>query len=208
VCTHCENNEHCAHIEGKRVCDKEMGACVECTIATELDACRGKSCNPATNTCTATNVGSLANCEPCVADSECAGGDQEDPDRRCVPLEYDGARRPGGFCLKRVSKTCVVPYTIGVVAESLSGAPAETYCGINQNSVRCEAVLDLVNSTTCGDGTDAECGCTRDGDGLCTEAGKGGLCRDFVTLNNRCTYACGVAQHCPLGLTCPSGFCQ
>jgi hypothetical protein len=204
----CEDNDDCTHIAGKGVCDG--GACVQCTVEDETH-CAGKSCNPATKTCTTTTLGSRDYCQSCVADSECFGGNQADPDARCIPMEFNGELRPGGFCLRRVSKTCARPYTIAIGAASLSGATTENYCGIDQANVRCEAVVDLENSRTCGSGADTACGCARDVEGNCTETGVGGLCRDFVALENQCTYQCGALNHCPQGFTCtgsPTKFCQ
>ena len=106
--------------------------------------------------------------------------------------------------------------TIGVTqeawieAQSLSGAGAELYCGIDEDSVTCEAVLDLVGSQTCVGGDDAACGCVRDTTGACIGPGEGGLCRDFTLAADQCTYACGTDNHCPAGVTCagpPDGYC-
>jgi hypothetical protein len=153
----------------------------------------------------------VSQCKPCLADSECTGGNQPDPDFRCVPMHFMSVPRPGGFCLRRVAKTCGRPYTIGFAARSLSGAPEENYCGIDQQNVRCEAVLDLIDSRTCPGGANTLCGCARDDDGNCTASGQGGLCRNFVALNEQCTYQCGSVNHCPSGYTCtgtPTMYCQ
>jgi len=208
ACVECERNDDCDHIAGKGVCDG--GTCVQCTIADET-ACAGKSCNPATNACTNTAVGSVSTCKPCLTDSECVGGAQADPDARCVPMEFQGAARPRGFCLRRAVKTCGRPYTIAISSPSLSGAPSENYCGIDQQNVTCEAVVDLEDSRTCVAQPDAACGCLRDAENDCISPGKGGLCRDFAVVQDRCTYRCGVHDHCPEGLTCagsPTKFCQ
>ena len=185
TCVKCESNDDCGHVVGKGLCD--AGTCVQCTVADET-ACGGKSCNPATKACTKTTAGSVGTCKPCLADSECTGGNQADPQTRCVPMEFNAVLRPGGFCLRRVSKTCARPYTIAISAKSLSGSAAENYCGIDEENVRCEAVLDLIGSKTCASMQDTACGCTRDNDGNCTELGAGGLCRDFVTLDDCLLY--------------------
>jgi hypothetical protein len=137
-----------------------------------------------------------------VADSECIGGDHSDPEQRCVPMEFQGVARSGGFCLRRRIKTCVRPYLILITAESLSGAASEEYCGIDQEATRCEAVLDLFHSSACPDGQDSSCGCSRDTEGNCTDAGAGGLCRTVGVFATQCTYQCGALNDCFTGLTC------
>ena len=208
-CAPCVDSGDCAHIAGKNVCDN--GLCVQCTVSTEATACGLNACDPATKTCTETERGSVGICLPCAADSECAGGDLSDPEQRCVPMEFQAVPRPGGFCLRRASKTCSRPYQIPITAPSLSGADPETYCGIDTATTRCEAVLDLVNSRECMSGMDSSCGCLRDQDGNCTEVGQGGLCRTVGVNANQCTYPCGVINHCPTGTTCAgtgATFCQ
>jgi hypothetical protein len=208
VCEPCATDSDCEHIDGKPVCDR--GECVQCTVADE-SACGANSCDPATSECTETPRGSVDTCHACVADSECLGGNQADPDARCVPMQFRGEPREGGFCLRRVAKTCGRPYNIVNLAASLSGAAQEPYCGIDQENVRCEAVLDLESSRACPSGADSSCGCTRDVDGECLEPGLGGLCRTVGPNPNRCTYPCGTNEHCPLGQAClgsPTKSCQ
>jgi hypothetical protein len=207
-CVPCSTNEHCSDISGKGVC--HSGTCVQCTVADE-SACGANSCNPMTKQCTGTPRGSVGICRPCLADSECVGGNQPDPEQRCVQMEFQGVLRTGGFCLRRVAKGCDRPYQIPWNAQSLSGAPSEVYCGINQASVRCEAVLDLIGSRSCSGGADTQCGCARDDDGNCIESGQGGLCRTVGVNANQCTYRCGAVGHCPDGFTCtgsPTMYCQ
>jgi hypothetical protein len=199
TCVKCESNDDCDHISGKGICDG--GACVKCTIADETP-CGGKSCNPATNDCTTTTVGTVGTCKPCAADSECLGGNKADADSRCVPMEFNGNLRDGGFCLRREAKTCRKPFSTLITASSLSGAASEAYCGIDQNNIRCEAVLDLSNDAACSDGEDTSCGCERDQDGNCVGTGSGGLCRKVGAFTNRCTYGCGTAAECPGSLKC------
>lgn len=199
ACAKCQTNDDCKHIAGKGVCDD--GTCVACTVADE-SACSGKSCDPATKTCTNTTLGSIGTCKVCVSDSECIGGNKTDPDARCVPMQFEGAPREGGFCLRRVAKTCARPFKTPFSAVSLSGAQSEAYCGIDQDNVRCEAVLDLINAATCSDGQASSCGCARDNDGNCIDAGAGGLCETVGVDAKRCTYACGLADQCPTGTNC------
>ena len=208
TCVPCTANAACAHLTDKGICNS--GACVQCTVADE-SPCAGKSCNPATNACTTTAVGSVGTCRACLADSECTGGNQLDPDARCVPMEFQTTPRAGGFCLRRVAKTCVRPYTIPITATSLSGAPSENYCGIDQATTRCEAVLDLSTGQACPDGADSSCGCTRDQNGDCTDPGLGGSCRTVGVFTNQCTYQCGSPNHCPSGFSCggvATTYCQ
>jgi len=208
TCTACTKDADCSNIAGKGVCN--AGTCVQCTIAKE-SVCSGKSCDPATDTCTKTPTGSVSTCEPCVADSECVGGNQSDPDARCVPMNFMGVSRQGGFCLRRVARTCAKPYQIPIMATSLSGASSENYCGIAQDLTRCEAVLDLVAGADCPDGKDSSCGCVRDATGSCLGAGTGGLCRLVGVNSNKCTYECGGAPQCPGGYSCagvPTTYCQ
>jgi len=201
ACVKCTSNDDCSHIAGKTVCDTNAGECVQCTGADET-ACGGKSCNPATKACTNTTIGSVGACGACVADSECSGGGTADPTARCVPMLFKGVARAGGFCLKRVAKTCAKPFQTPITTTSLSGKPSEQYCGIDQDSTRCEAVLDLIGDQSCADGQDTSCGCSRDGDQNCTETGKGGLCKTVGVNAKRCTYTCGTAGDCPTGKTC------
>jgi len=202
ACTACTVDADCTGIAGKGVCD--AGTCVQCTVEKET-ACGGTSCNPATKQCTATPVGTVNYCGPCVADSECIGGNQAAPDARCVPMKFLGTARPGGFCLRRVAVACTPPFGVPNTTASLSGAPAEPYCGIDQTTTRCEAVLDLVASRACTDGLATSCGCTRNKAGACIDSGEGGLCKTVGAFANRCTIPCGTADQCPGPLTCPGG---
>ena len=208
ACVKCTTNDDCTHVAGKGVC--ESGTCVQCTVTDET-ACAGKSCNPATKACTTTTVGSVSTCRPCAADSECTGGNVADPDARCVPMKYNGTLRPNGFCMRRASKICARPYKIPLTTVSLSGVASESYCGIDQDNVRCEAVLDLVQSRACAGGDDTLCGCSRDKDGNCTDNGTSGLCRTVGVDANQCTYQCGVDNDCPVGKSCLGAgttYCQ
>jgi hypothetical protein len=117
-------------------------------------------------------------------------------------MEYNGVARPGGYCLKRASKTCTRPLTVTFSVKSLSGAAAESYCGVDQDNVTCEAVTDMVSSASCADGLDTSCGCVRDENGACVAAGMGGLCKTVGGVPKTCTIACGSANHCLSGNTC------
>ena len=115
-------------------------------------------------------------------------------------MHFGGDPREGGFCLVRQAKGCERPFAIPITVASLSGASAEPYCGIDQDIVTCEAVLDAQGSKACA--ADEDCGCPRDDDGNCVMEGQGGLCRTFAGLGDLCTYQCGAVNHCITGLTC------
>jgi len=115
-------------------------------------------------------------------------------------MAFDGTPRSDGFCLKRSAKTCTRPYGVTISSASLSGAPAENYCGIDQVTTTCEAVVDMVAGESCSSAED--CGCERDGDGACIGTGQGGLCETVGGLANTCTIPCAVAGQCPTVLTC------
>src|SRR5690606_25812214 len=181
-CKPCASDAHCAGVTGKPLCDTATGACVECTAADE-SACGDKSCDPATHRCTDTERGSRARCQSCVADSEC----QED--YRCVPMEFRGEAREGGYCLKIAATGCSKPLTVPTPARvSLSGAAAAVYCGVSEGRTTCEAVLDLFANRPCPGGTDEECGVAGLDDARCETV-------NFVA--NRCTYACSLTSQCP-----------
>src|SRR5690606_41451010 len=121
---------------------------VGCTV--EEDAvCGGTSCDPATRSCTNSELASRNDCEPCVADSECAGNDATDPVRRCVPMEFAGEPRGQAYCLRREAVGCERPFTALLTVASVSGAEAERYCGVAQEVVTCEAVSDFVRGYAC-----------------------------------------------------------
>lgn len=183
VCSPCAANSHCSHLDDATLCDD--GACVECTVANEAP-CGTKSCNPATLTCTGTDRDSRTRCQTCVADSECK------TDYRCVPMEFQGTPRDGGYCLKRVATTCSRPF-VAITASrvSLSGATAETFCGVDEQTTTCEAALDHLNSVEC------------DSDDDCGEASLGdGLCKTVNGTPGQCTYRCEVPNQCPSIYSC------
>jgi len=211
-CTPCQANADCGHLTGTTVCDVPTGECVQCTAADEA-VCDGTSCNPGTNTCTTTELGTVDDCQPCVADSECIGNAETDPLRRCVPMEFNGEPREKAYCLVRRSQVsqCAKPFVVVTSAVSLSGAPEESYCGIAQDSVTCEGVRDFLDSRTCPGEQDTECGCPRDEDGNCTAPGQGGFCRDLPAFDNQCTYQCGNVNQCPDTFACANqdpDFCE
>jgi hypothetical protein len=193
ACVPCTADAACTGRTGTTVCDVAGGGeCVQCTVANEAP-CGANSCNPATNTCTTTPRGSVLTCRACTADSECT------VDNRCVPMNFDGTPRAGGYCLKRGATGCVAPYRVPSDARvSLSGASAEVYCGVNEAVTTCEAVLDLIDDRACAPATDDDCGVPGLNDGRCRTVGG---------RANRCTYSCGTAADCPAGRACTSSYC-
>ncbi len=107
-------------------------------------------------------------------------------------MTFNGTPRDGGYCLRRKGNTdCTRPYRVLITATSLSGQPAEEYCGINQALTTCDAVLDTTDDTGCTLATD--CGAPGLNDGLCQTVGGAA---------NKCTYACETAAQCPGSQAC------
>lgn len=187
-CTGCGGDDDCTHLTATPVCDEASNTCVACTIDTEAARCGANSCDPARGMCTTTPRTSVGPCEACVADSECivAGN-------RCVPMEFMGTARAGGYCLAPVAGGCTRPFGVPTPARaSLSGATAEAYCGISEGVTTCEAVLDLVD--------DAEC----TNSDACGVAGlDDGRCETVNGFAGRCTYTCSLSNNCPTGAACP-----
>ena len=187
TCTSCSSSTECQHLSTTPICKtsqtSDAGLCVQCT---EDSVCKGKSCNPATNQCTMTTVGTVKTCEPCVTDSEC---DSANGTSRCIAMNFKGTPL-GGFCLALATAAgCPQPYSVAITAVSLSGAPSTNYCGIDETltATSCKALLDLTLET-------GPKNCTND-----TECGLGqgdGLCRTVGTLVNRCTIPCGSGSNC------------
>jgi hypothetical protein len=194
TCVACNDNTQCSHIAGKGICDQ--GTCVGCTEATEAAACGGFYCDPAAKTCTTMPRGTLGSCRACTADAECAVG------YRCVPMNFQGTARPGGYCLLVSSGTnCVEPYRVLINGRASLSQPTDlkNYCGIAEDTTTCEAVLHLINNQGCTG--DADCGAT----GL-----NDGLCRTVAGAANKCTYACAGPAQCPsVAPTCnnPPAYC-
>jgi hypothetical protein len=189
ACVPCTASTNCAHETTTPVCGAG-GACVQCTAADET-ACGANSCNPTTSTCTTTPRTTVATCHACVADSECMTAMD-----RCVPMQFMGASH-GSYCLHPLSAGCARPFTVITSARaSTSGAPAATYCGVDETVTTCEAVTALLTDTTCT--VPADCGATGIDDGRCATVSG---------LAGRCTYSCAAAAQCPSGFTCGGGYC-
>jgi hypothetical protein len=186
TCVACNDNTQCSHIAGKGICDQ--GTCVGCTAADE-SACTQGVCDLTTGSCTTIAENSASVCRACVNDKQCdvAGG------YRCVPMNFQGTARPGGYCLLVSSgSNCVEPYSTLLTRGSLSQPnDAKTFCGIAESLTTCEAVLHLINNQGCT--SDTDCGATGLNDGLCRTVGA---------LANKCTYACSAVAQCPTGFSC------
>ena len=179
TCEPCLEDLDCAGIDGLPRCDAEEGLCVECLPATEAMDCGDRSCDPATRECSDIARGSRAECEACVSDSDCM------EEFACVPMRFGNVPLRGGFCLQtNGTGECAQPFAFPLPdpRESLSGAAAAVYCGVNEELTSCEAVLTLVENVPCDDDFD----CVAPG-GICRELGEAGL---------GCTYACSHGTEC------------
>jgi len=188
-CAGCLSDADCEHLVGTPVCDEASATCAACTPDTEATTCEMNSCDPATLTCTETELGSVRSCGACRSDSECRFANE-----RCVPMRFGGADREGGYCLREADAGCMFPYGTPTPSRgSLSGAPAEVYCGLDETRTTCEALRALLDDTACI--TDEDCGAA----GL-----MDGRCETVNGIVNRCTYSCIAASGCPEGFMCPA----
>jgi hypothetical protein len=97
---------------------------------------------------------------------------------------FEETPRATGYCLyPEGSDSCARPfiYPLPGERESLSGAAASLYCGVNETLTTCEAVLALLDDQPC------------EGDADCPE---GGICRDVGGGGLRCTYECTHGTEC------------
>ena len=184
TCTACDSNTDCARLSLTPLCKAsgDAGTCVQCI---DDSKCAGYSCDPATNRCTTTTLGSVKTCEACVSDSEC---DSSLGTSRCIAMNFKGTLL-GGYCLllDLDSVGCAQPYSVSITSVSVSGAGSANYCGLDQTATSCKALLDLTAAT-------GPKSCTND-----TDCGLGqgdGLCRTVGTLVNRCTIPCGSGSNC------------
>jgi hypothetical protein len=187
-CTACTDDDGCSHLDDTLLCDTsgDDGVCIECTVGDE-SACNGNSCDPATNTCTGTQIASVETCMPCKADSECMAN------HRCVPMEFDGTQLADGYCLQeKPNNGCPDPYKEDITRSTLSGLSAATYCGVNEALTTCTAVLHENQGMSCG--TDDQCGINQLNDGKC------------VLPFGRCTYPCEDDGECQGA--CTANFCE
>lgn len=185
TCVACSTNADCAHL-GYPICSG--GVCVRCTIRDE-SACSGHSCDPATGECTGTPVRSLGECDACVADSEC------NPPALCIPMNFQGAPRSGGYCLTPSAAGCGACGTITDARVSLSGQPAATYCGVPEDFATCESLRDQHDMLSCT--MDSDCGAPGLDDGRCT---SGHVCFSGCSMTCQCPggfgYTCRADHFC------------
>ena len=178
MCVGCAEDLSCVGVDGLERCDADEGLCVECKPVSEALDCGNTSCNPATFECTETVRGSRDVCESCVSDSDCG------TDLACVPMWFGETPRTTGYCLYPADQgLCEQPfaYSIPDARESLSGAAAVHYCGVNEQLTTCEAVYALVNNETCDDDSD----CTAPG-GICRQVGELGFGARTSALSSQC----------------------
>jgi hypothetical protein len=150
-------------------------------------ACTGSNtCDLVAKECVNVAPGSVQNCVACTNDEQCAAG------HRCIAMDFEGSPH-GHFCLAEPAPTCAQPFAVGLNKPSINGAPAATYCGIEEDLATCEAVRSLVNNWYCT-GTEAMCSQLQGGNEVPV---PGALCRQVGLLGLRCTYACGTASECP-----------
>jgi hypothetical protein len=178
TCVGCGEDLNCVGVIGLERCDADEGLCVQCKPLSEALDCGSTSCNPATFECTETVRGSRFVCDSCVSDSDCG------VDLACVPMWFGDTPRATGYCLYPTGHDlCEQPFVFPVPGEreSLSGAPAALYCGVNESLTTCEAVRALVDDRLCE--SDSDCP-------------EGGLCRQVAEVGLRCTYECTHGTQC------------
>lgn len=175
-CTACRSDADCGAQTELPVCHN--GSCVQCT-ETKKQECNGRTCNPATNTCTQTLIASVSTCERCVSNDDCRW-DSED----CVKMKFRGVERPDGYCLYRANEfACSRPYGVRVDRPTISGGLSTSYCTVNEDELTCEALKEYGDFCT----KDDDCGAPNLNDGLC---------KPFSDAN-RCTFACTAPDDCP-----------
>lgn len=179
TCATCDDSAQCAGITGTEVCGAS-GECVQCTTL-EAGACGGNPCTR-DGTCSAFATDDRELCESCDTDANCSAASGH----FCVPMQYMGVDRPGGYCLKSSTAPlgCLSPYRGGVQSRTSLSGVAGTFCTINENLATCEAVRALIDAVPCPGGTDAEC------------PQPSGLCGTVGGSLNECTYPCGSPIHC------------
>jgi hypothetical protein len=181
-----------------------------CTPASEAADCPGTSCDPATMQCSTFKRGSRPGCWTCVSDSDC-----EEPDHRCVEMDYQGVRFPDdktGFCMQIAvpeddeddldfddadDSNCVTPFTTVLVNRpSLSGGVTQSYCGIREALTTCYGVRSFQNQELCPGGRDDECPVGA----FCRRFGSGSkavnCCSYECTADNQCIGPYGEASEC------------
>lgn len=175
-CGGCTSNFGCGQFVDAPNCLVGTG-CVECRPLE--DDCSGFSCDPDSNECTTTAIGSRPQCDSCVASSECPTGTacmDHGLAQGCYPLPTNG--------------TCprvFADLSFGPTAEGVSVG----YC--KPRKAYCEAIR-LLDGLTSG----APTTCT--GNSQCA-AVQGGVCRSVTGFaSNVCTIGCDFESDCPADL--------
>jgi len=192
----CASDSNCT---APAVCDEPSARCVECTVDSEMETCGfSATCDPATFTCGGAAPGSVRDCEPCVASSECDSGPMLEA--RCVDVPFGPSAMPAGsFCVTtRASLNAAFggtecpPSVPHEVMAPIREGGSDTFClAASPLLTTCSAILDFGNRETCsGDG---ECGIMSVDDGRCRM--------------NRCTVPCEDETDC-LDLPCTGGVCE
>lgn len=187
ACEGCQSDGDCGEFLEAILCDESSSSCVQCV--TNSDCSEGQICGEDGGCqedleAEMETGGTVGLCESCVTDEDC-----EDDDARCVSMTFGDSASVGAFCLQQSAGTCAAPYTTVLSArESISGAEAADYCGVDESLTTCAALQDFVTQTSC---TSADpCGISGQEDGLCSDAGT-------------CTIRCATAPECGLaGATC------
>jgi hypothetical protein len=110
-------------------------------------------------------------------------------------MNFRSAPRPTGFCLKSEASGCVEPFTVLTpMRPSLSGAPPAIYCGIDESTTTCNAILDLLDNKPCS--SPEQCGAEELDDARCERVSG---------VNGRCTYGCPSSARCPVTYDCGPG---
>ncbi|RLB61535.1 MAG: hypothetical protein DRI90_11130 [Deltaproteobacteria bacterium] len=189
-CVPCTDNPHCAGVADAGICDS--GTCVECTI--DDNTCIGTdTCDLTTGACVDVPADSVGNCEACTNDDQC------EANYRCISMDFPVNTPHGHYCLQE-AVNCVRPFDTYLNRQSINGADLTDYCGIPEDIATCEAVNALIAGWVC----------TQDGHCSETEGGTefpvpGALCRQTGGGPLDCSYECGIANHCPNGVSCGQG---
>ncbi|MEM6792181.1 MAG: hypothetical protein AAF715_31990 [Myxococcota bacterium] len=204
TCVACDASPQCEGIAATPVCatsGDRVGTCVACT-ATEAGACTAmQTCNLLDETCADVAPTTVDTCEPCTNDDQCLAN------HRCVPMDFPVGTDLGHFCLEDATLgTCERPYLVFVNEPSINDVAATNYCGIDQDSVTCPAVIALSDSWQCPGGTDGMC--SPDSNPANEVMVPGAICEQVGAASNRCTHPCSVPDECPASgppSTCGNG---
>jgi hypothetical protein len=206
ACVKCANNDDCAHLIGKTVCDTAAGECVQCT-GKDYAACGSSMgtplvCDSKLRSCSTKKERSSGLCQECVSDAQCSAG------KLCVVETFGAASAEvGSFCFWKKGDTangapanCLPaadPYAKTLSQQtSVDGAVADV-CGLRAST--CTARNDLNASKDCATSAlpdDSKCGFDAPNDAKCVLA-------DLATY--RCTTTCISNDDCDSGVVCDTG---